>query len=61
MAVTPKGAGCPYYIAAHCKEAVKHRLLTKGGEQEMLFIPEGDIYRLAAKSELPGRRGSSGG
>ena len=27
---------------------------TKGGEQEMLFIPEGDIYRLAAKSELPG-------
>ena len=21
---------------------------------EMIFIPEGDIYRLAAKSELPG-------
>lgn len=25
---------------------------------EMLFIPKGDIYRLAAKSELPGARGS---
>ena len=26
---------------------------TNGGIQQMLFIPEGDIYRLAAKSELP--------
>ena len=41
-------------VSAHCKGAVKRRTLTKGGEQEMLFIPEGDIYRLAAKSELPG-------
>lgn len=41
-------------IAAHCKGTVKRRTPTKGGEQEMLFIPEGDIYRLAAKSELPG-------
>ena len=41
-------------IAAHCKGAVKRRSLTGGGEQEMNFIPEGDIYRLAAKSELPG-------
>lgn len=41
-------------IAAHCKGAVKRRTLTSGGEQEMLFIPEGDIYRLAARSELPG-------
>ena len=40
-------------VSAHCKGAVKRRTLTKGGEQEMLFIPEGDIYRLAAKSELP--------
>lgn len=41
-------------IAAHCKGAVKRRTLTSGGEQEMNFIPEGDIYRLAARSELPG-------
>lgn len=41
-------------IAAHCKGAVKRRTLTSGGEQEMNFISEGDIYRLAAKSELPG-------
>lgn len=41
-------------IAAHCKGTVKRRTPTKGGEQEMLFIPEGDIYRLAARSELPG-------
>ena len=41
-------------VAAHCKGAVKRRTLTKGGEQEMVFITEGDIYRLAAKSELPG-------
>lgn len=41
-------------ITAHCKGTVKRRTPTKGGEQEMLFIPEGDIYRLAAKSELPG-------
>lgn len=41
-------------ITTHCKGTVKRRTPTKGGEQEMLFIPEGDIYRLAAKSELPG-------
>lgn len=41
-------------IATHCKGALKRGILTNGGEQEMLFIPEGDIYRLAARSELPG-------
>ncbi len=41
-------------IAAHCKGALKWGIPTNGGAQEMLFIPEGDIYRLAAKSELPG-------
>ena len=41
-------------IATHCKGALKRGTPTKGGTQEMLFIPEGDIYRLAAKSELPG-------
>ena len=41
-------------IAAHTKGAVKRRALTNGGEQEMYFIPEGDVYRLAARSKLPG-------
>lgn len=41
-------------IAAHCKGAVKRRTLTDGGEQEMVFITEGDVYRLAARSKLPG-------
>lgn len=41
-------------ITAHCKGAVIRRLLTNGGEQDAKFIPEGNIYRLAAKSELPG-------
>lgn len=41
-------------ISAHCKGALKRGTPTRGGEQEMLFIPEGDIYRLAARSELPG-------
>ncbi len=40
-------------IAAHSKGAVKHRLLTNGGEQEMLFIPEPDLYRLIFGSKLP--------
>ena len=40
-------------IAAHCKGAVKHRTLTKGGEQELNFIPEGDVYRLITHSKLP--------
>lgn len=41
-------------IARHCKGGTKRPIPTSGGIQEMLFIPEGDIYRLAAKSELPG-------
>lgn len=41
-------------ITAHCKGSVISRLPTNGGEQDVKFIPEGDIYRLAAKSELPG-------
>ena len=36
-------------IAAHCRGAVKRRLTdTLGREQETNFIPEGDVYRLAA-------------
>nr|DAL96758.1 MAG TPA: repressor domain protein [Caudoviricetes sp.] len=51
-------------ISAHCRCTVKRRTGVQTGMKadgtpaiqniEMLFIPEGDIYRLAAKSELPG-------
>lgn len=41
-------------LSDHCKGVTKRYTLTDGGKQEMNFIPEGDIYRLAAKSELPG-------
>jgi anti-repressor protein len=40
-------------IAAHAKGAVKRRTLTAGGEQELSFIPESDLYRLAFSSKLP--------
>ena len=40
-------------VTAHCKGSVKHRYLTNGGEQEVKVIPEGDIYRLIIKSQLP--------
>ena len=39
----------------HCRGVVKHHLTDSlGRNQETNFIPEGDVYRLAAKSELPG-------
>lgn len=41
-------------LSRHCKGVVKRDTPTTSGNQEMSFIPEGDIYRLAAKSELPG-------
>lgn len=40
-------------ISAHCLGAVKRRLPTPGGEQEMSFIPESDLYRLIFSSKLP--------
>ena len=40
-------------IASHAKGTVKRRTPTTGGSQEMNFIPEGDIYRLVIKSQLP--------
>lgn len=40
-------------ISAHCKGAVKHRLPTSSGEQDMTFIPESDLYRLVFGSKLP--------
>ena len=42
-------------IADHCKGTVERRANDSlGRQQNMKFITEGDIYRLAAKSELPG-------
>ena len=51
-------------IDRHCRCALKRGIGVQTGVKsdgtpaiknvEMLFIPEGDIYRLAAKSELPG-------
>jgi prophage antirepressor-like protein len=42
-------------ITAHCRYTVKHRISdNQGVPHDYLVIPEGDLYRLAAKSELPG-------
>ena len=42
-------------IADHCKGTVERRANDSlGRQQNMKFITEGDIYRLGAKSELPG-------
>lgn len=40
-------------ISRHCKGVVKRDTFKEGGQQ-IALIPEGDIYRLVAKSELPG-------
>lgn len=40
-------------IKQHCKGAVKHRLPTSSGDQEMTIIPERDLYRLIMRSKLP--------
>ena len=39
-------------VSAHCKGTVKRRTPTMGGEQEMSFIPESDVYRLIARSKM---------
>ena len=42
-------------LKQHCRGVVKRHLTDSlGRQQEASFIPEGDIYRLAARSELPG-------
>ena len=42
-------------IKQHCRGVVKRHLIDELGRKQLAnFIPEGDIYRLAAKSELPG-------
>lgn len=48
------GYGEPHKaISRHCKDGMKRPILTKGGEQEMSFIPESDLYRLVFSSKLP--------
>lgn len=39
-------------ISRHCKGVVKHDSFKEGG-QEIALLPEGDIYRLIIKSQLP--------
>ena len=41
-------------INTHCKGALKRGSLTEGGVQELIFVPEGDVYRLIVHSRLPG-------
>lgn len=42
-------------IKQHCRGVVKRHLTDKlGRSQGMNFIPEGDIYRLVVRSDLPG-------
>lgn len=40
-------------IATHCRGALKRGIPTVSGEQDMLFIPESDLYRLVFSSKLP--------
>lgn len=48
------GYADPYdAVNRHTKGSVKHRVLTGGGDQEIKFIPEGDLYRLIIRSKLP--------
>ncbi len=48
------GYGEPHKaVSRHCKGGTKHPILTNGGKQEMLFIPESDLYRLVFSSKLP--------
>lgn len=40
-------------VGDHCKGVTKCDTLTAGGMQSLSYIPEGDIYRLIARSQLP--------
>lgn len=40
-------------VTRHCKGGTKRPIPTNGGTQEMLFIPESDLYRLVFSSKLP--------
>lgn len=40
-------------LVDHCKGVTKRDTLTNGGVQSILYIPEGDLYRLITHSQLP--------
>ena len=40
-------------VSQHCRATVKHSIPISGKEQEVNFIPEGDVYRLIIRSKLP--------
>lgn len=40
-------------VNTHCKGVSKMEVPTNGGVQQMLFIPESDVYRLIIRSKLP--------
>lgn len=40
-------------VSAHCRAAVKRSTHISGKMQEVNFIPEGDVYRLIVRSQLP--------
>lgn len=40
-------------VSRHCKGRIKRTILTNGGNQELIVISEGDVYRLIIKSKLP--------
>lgn len=41
-------------ISRHCRATVKHSTPISGKMQEINFVSEGDVFRLAAHSKLPG-------
>lgn len=40
-------------LTRHCKGVTKRDTLTPGGVQQLVFISEGDVYRLIVHSQLP--------
>ena len=40
-------------VQTHCKGVLKWNIPTSSGNQDVLFITEGDVYRLIMKSKLP--------
>jgi len=40
-------------VNTHCKGVSKMEVPTNGGKQQMLFVSEGDMYRLIVNSKLP--------
>lgn len=48
------GYSNPYAaIKRHARYFFKHKVLTAGGNQEVIFIPESDLFRLIVQSKLP--------